>query len=161
MQLNFSVSFNSQTDASGKGIIGMWQQGEGEEKGPVAVVSKKTSPEGDTMLSAAAEVSSHQMNHRPFQVLSARNRILLREWPEDYTVVRTLELMYLLITSQQWSVLSLSLMTLLHTHTGYSFLPKSMFLCDTEWFFSSNLHWVAKVVKEVIFAPFCIKPWVV
>lgn len=50
MQLNFSVSFNNQTDASGKGISGMWQQGEGEEKRPLAGVSRKISPEGDTVL---------------------------------------------------------------------------------------------------------------
>lgn len=41
MQLNFSVPFNTQTDASGRHIGGTWQLGEGEKKRPVADVSRK------------------------------------------------------------------------------------------------------------------------
>lgn len=41
MQLNFSVPFNTQTDASGRGTGGTWRRGEGEEKRPVAAVSRK------------------------------------------------------------------------------------------------------------------------
>lgn len=48
MQLNFSVPFNTQTDASGIGIGGTWRQGEGDEKRPVAGVSRKAVPEGET-----------------------------------------------------------------------------------------------------------------
>lgn len=38
---------------------------------------EESGPEGDTILSGAARVSSCQMDHRTFQVLSAEYRILL------------------------------------------------------------------------------------
>lgn len=54
----------------------------------MAGVSRKTSPEGDTLLDGAAGASSHQMDHRPFQVLTAGYRIELRGWPQGPAMVR-------------------------------------------------------------------------
>lgn len=84
-----------QTNASGRGIGGTWRQGEGEEKRPVSGVSRKPVLRETLSSTGAAGVSSHQMDHRPFQVPSAGYRIQLREWPQGSEMVRnheTLEL---------------------------------------------------------------------
>lgn len=49
-------------------LVGRVGKGEGEEKKASSRCQQETGPEGDGMLGGAAGVSSHQMNHRLFQV---------------------------------------------------------------------------------------------
>lgn len=71
MQLNFSVPFNTQTDASGTGVLERDGKVREKRKKASGRCQQETSPEGDTVLSGAAGAYSHQMDLRLFQVSSA------------------------------------------------------------------------------------------